>query len=309
MSDILITGGSGFVGSNLKSYLKMKNFNLFEIIRGVIKNQNSMTFDECSIGDFNDKKAFIHLAGKAHDLKRTSDIKSYFEVNTELTKQVYNKFLQSNCEIFIYMSSVKAVSDHVEGVLTEDTICKPKTAYGKSKLEAEKYILQNLPKNNNQKVYILRPCMIHGFGNKGNLNVLYNFIKKGIPFPFGAYKNERSFLSIDNLNFIIKEILKGSIKPDVYNLADSGTLSISKLVNIIGQASNNKVRIFNLPKWIVFLVAKTGDIVPFIPLNSEKLQKITENYIVDNSKLLKELKEVLPLPIDKGIFKTITHFK
>jgi nucleoside-diphosphate-sugar epimerase len=89
--------------------------------------------------------AIIHLAGKAHDLKKTSIDSDYFEVNFELSKRLYNQFLQSDAETFIYISSVKAAADRVAGVLTEEIVPQPITAYGKSKLMSENYILADLP--------------------------------------------------------------------------------------------------------------------------------------------------------------------
>lgn len=59
---------------------------------------------------------------------------------------------------------------------------------------AEDYILAHLPLD--KKVYILRLCMIHGLGNKGNLNLLYGLVSRGIPFAVGDYDNSRSFLRI-----------------------------------------------------------------------------------------------------------------
>ena len=119
------------------------------------------------------------------------------------------------------MSSVKAVADEVVGVLDESVIPSPVTAYGKSKLAAEKYLLSQKP-SKGKRVYILRPCMIHGPGNKGNLNLLYNFVKKGIPYPFGSFENKRSFVSIDNLCFVIKELIENkNITSGVYNISDA----------------------------------------------------------------------------------------
>ena len=84
---------------------------------------------------------------------------------------MFDQFLKSDCETFIYMSSVKAVVDQADGILTENVKPNPITVYGKSKLAAEEYILSR--KNlKNKRVYILRPCMIHGPNNKGNLNLL-----------------------------------------------------------------------------------------------------------------------------------------
>lgn len=99
---------------------------------------------------------------------------------------------------FIFFSSVKAAADFVPGdLLTEDIVPHPVGPYGESKIKAEEYIL-NHPAYEKQ-VYILRPCMIHGPGNKGNLNLLHQVIKKGIPWPLGAFENRRSFTSIGNL--------------------------------------------------------------------------------------------------------------
>ena len=254
-----------------------------------------------------DSKAFIHLAGKAHDLKKTSDDAAYFEVNTELTKKLFDQFLQSDCEVFIYMSSVKAAADEVEGVLTEEVTPTPVTAYGKSKLAAENYILsKEIP--NNKRVYILRPCMIHGPKNKGNLNLLYSFISKGIPYPFGKYENKRSFVSVENLCFIINELIdNANIASGIYNIADDESLSTKELVATIGETINKPSKIVNTPKMIVNLLAKIGDFLP-LPINSERVQKLVENYEVSNAKIKKAMKKELPLSSKKGIEKTIASF-
>src|SRR5690606_1547157 len=119
------------------------------------------------------------------------------------------QFLKRDAEVFIYMSSVKAAADTVDGILTEEKQPNPKTPYGQSKRKAEEYLLNaTLPEG--KRVYILRPCMIHGPGNKGNLNLLYKFVQKGIPYPLAAFENRRSFLSIDNLNFVILQLLQNA---------------------------------------------------------------------------------------------------
>ena len=215
--------------------------------------------------------------------------------------------MTSDCETFIYMSSVKAVADKVEGFLDEGVVPNPITAYGKSKLAAEKYILsQKLPTG--KRVYILRPCMIHGPGNKGNLNLLYSFVSKGIPYPFGKYENERSFVSVENLCFIIKELLENkSIHSGVYNIADDDSLSTKDLVKIIGEVTNRPARILNLPKFVIRIISTIGDIFP-IPINNERVQKLTENYRVSNRKIKSTLGKELPLSSKEGIQKTLRSF-
>lgn len=301
--NIAITGVTGFVGQNLVRYLS--DIDVLGISREA--RGKNFTYSELTLNIFNKQKAFIHLAGKAHDLKKTSDDAAYFEVNTELTKRLFDQFLKSDCETFIYMSSVKAAADSVEGVLTEDVIPNPMTVYGKSKFAAETYILSKKTPNN-KRVYILRPCMIHGPNNKGNLNLLYSFVSKGIPYPFGKYLNRRSFVSVDNLCFIIKELIVNTkIESGIYNIADDTSLSTIDLVQVISEVLNKPTRIFKFPKLFVQFIAKVGDFLP-IPINSERLLKLTENYEVSNFKIKNAIQKKLPLSSIEGIRKTITSF-
>jgi nucleoside-diphosphate-sugar epimerase len=300
-----ITGNKGFVGGNLEKYLKLQN----KQIKGVSRKPlgEEVGYKNLTVERINNSRSFIHLAGKAHDLKNTSEDSIYFEVNTKLTKKLFDQFLESTCEVFIYMSSVKAAADSVEGVLTEDVIPKPKTVYGKSKLAAEVYILsKEIPIN--KRVYILRPCMIHGPNNKGNLNLLYNFVFKGIPYPFSKFENKRSFVSVDNLCFIINELLENkNIKSGIYNIADDVSISTNQLVQIIGDTISKPVIFLSIPKFFIHILAKIGDLIPF-PINSERVQKLTENYEVSNLKIKEAIQKDLPLSTKEGIEKTIASF-
>jgi nucleoside-diphosphate-sugar epimerase len=304
MNTILISGITGFVGRNLNHYLK-SSFNIIGVSRGDSFNK-TIRYEEVS-NSLRVAKVFIHLAGKAHDLKKTSDDKEYFEVNTELTKRLFDQFLKSDCETFIYMSSVKAAADQTDGFLTENVKPNPITVYGKSKLAAEEYILSR--KNlKNKRVYILRPCMIHGPNNKGNLNLLYSFVSKGIPYPFGKYLNRRSFVSVENLCFIIKELIDNAkIESGIYNIADDTSLSTIDLVQVISEVLCKPTRILKLPKLFVRFIAKVGDLFP-IPINSERLLKLTENYEVSNLKIKNAIQKKLPLSSNEGIKKTIASF-
>lgn len=296
---IIITGTSGFVGQNLSKYLTFENFKIQSLS---LRNE-----DWKSTLDTN-ANAIIHLAGKAHDTKKTSHSSEYFTVNTELTKQLFDVFLTSEIQDFIYFSSVKAVADTVENILYEDEIPQPKTPYGMSKLKAEEYILSHqIPKN--KRVFIIRPCMIHGEGNKGNLNLLYNVVKRGIPYPLAAFDNERSFLSINNLNFLISNTLKNeNIKSGIYNFADDDFVSTNQLVLIISKVINKKSKLLRVPKSIIKNIAKLGDVLK-LPLNSEKLTKLTENYKVSNQKIKQALQlEKLPFTAEEGLEKTIKSF-
>ena len=294
---IVITGFSGFVGSNLERYLD-DNYILKALSARYIPNQK-----------FNlDAHAVIHLAGKAHDLKKAAIPSEYYEANNELTKQLFDSFLASKATIFIFMSTVKAVADNLVGELTEDISPNPKTHYGISKHLAEEYILaQELPKD--KRVFILRPCMIHGPNNKGNLNLLFQLVSKGIPWPLGVFNNKRSFLSVENLCFVIKELLQNqTIRSGVYNVSDDDYLSTNELIGLIGESLDKKNRIVNLPKLLVIYLARMGDRL-HLPFNSERLGKLTENFVVSNKKITKEMGVKLPVTAKEGLIRTFNSFK
>ncbi|RTY90332.1 NAD-dependent epimerase/dehydratase family protein [Flavobacterium sp. GSN2] len=294
---IAITGASGFVGTNLENYLKRSHEVQPMSVRYLPNQQFKIQAD-----------AIIHLAGKAHDLKKISNPTDYYEANFELTKQLFDAFLISDAAIFIFMSTVKAVADEVGGILREDDKPNPKTHYGISKHQAEEYILNKvLPEG--KRVYILRPCMIHGRGNKGNLNLLYQLVAKGLPWPLGAFENQRSFLSIENLCFVINELLENeNIPSGVYQVADDEPLSTNQLIELLGMSLGKKNSIWSIPVSWIKGVAKLGDNL-FLPLNSERLQKLTESYVVSNQKIVNALNKPMPVNAKEGLIKTFESFK
>ena len=192
--------------------------------------------------------------------------------------------------------------------MDENNRSTPATPYGKSKLRAENYILsQNIPQN--KRVFIIRPCMIHGPGNQGNLNLLYKIVQKGIPWPLASFENKRSFLSIDNLNFLIAEMIENTSVPSgIYNFADDHPVSTNALIRLIAASETKKPRMIGVSKKIILRFAKIGDYLR-LPLNSERLKKLTENYVVSNQKVKNALKiKNLPLSAEKGLVNTFKSF-
>ncbi|WP_294304055.1 NAD-dependent epimerase/dehydratase family protein [uncultured Chryseobacterium sp.] len=297
---IIITGSSGFVGKNLSYFLQSK---------GYILNNLSLRNKDWKTHLPKSADAIIHLAGKAHDTKNTSNPDEYYKVNRDLTIALFNEFLNSEIKEFFYFSSVKAAADSVSGILTEDENANPMTHYGKSKIEAEEYILnQNLPEG--KKVYIIRPCMIHGPGNKGNLNLLYKIVEKGLPWPLATFHNQRSFLGIDNLNYLIWQmLLNKNMQSGIYNFADDKALSTNELIQTINKALGKNARFWNISKSLLERTASLGDALR-LPLNSERLKKLTESYVVSNQKIKAALGiEKLPFSAEEGLIKTIKSFQ
>ena len=300
MADIVqLTGATGFVGRNLVDYLTRHGVKrILKISRFELLPDSDVAFGGQGI---------VHLAGKAHDLRNVADPSEYYQVNFDITKKLFDAFLVSDATKFIFISSVKAAADIVEEELTETTDPSPQTHYGKSKLLAENYI-QSQPLPEGKSYYILRPCMIHGPGNKGNLTLLNDFVSKGIPYPLAAFVNRRSFLSIENLCFVIREILeRNDIPSGVYNVADDDSLSTLEVVKLLAQSRGKKSRFLHIPKSIVVFIAKVGDVLN-LPLNSERLRKLTENYVVSNKKIKEALGRELPVSAGEGIVTTARSF-
>ena len=306
---ILITGIHGFVGSNLVNYLKKDSTICgLDIVspqkEGVVKTYSWQDLDSDAIPEVD---AIIHLAGKAHDTKNQAEAKIYFDVNTELTKKIYDYFLKKNISKFIFFSSVKAAADSVVGdVLTEDITPSPKGPYGESKIAAEKYILS---KPTDKKVYILRPCMIHGPGNKGNLNLQYSVVSKGIPWPLGAFDNHRNFTSVENLCYVINGLLTKDVNSGIYHMCDDESVSTNELIQIICDALGLKSHIWKINNGFISACASFGTVL-HLPLNSERLRKLTENYLVSNAKIKAALGiDKMPVRAVDGLSRTIKSFK
>lgn len=296
---VLVFGTSGFIGQNLLSSLNDK-----------YDTTSSSLRDLANLEKVYQNDIVINLVGKAHDHKGEATERDFDYANYELVKELYATFIKSDATLFIHISSIAALEENgSNNALTEDMDCNPISWYGQSKRKAEEYLLnQEIPEG--KKVIILRPTMVHGPGDKGNLTLLYKLICKGLPYPLANFDNQRSFLSIDNFNFIIKEIIDKTEQIDsgIYHICDDETLATSSIISVISKVTEKKVFNFSLPKNIVKGIAKVGDIVP-IPLNSKRLGKMTSNLVVSNNKIKKALGiDKLPVSAEEGLERTIRSF-
>ena len=316
---ILITGVHGFVGSNLVKVLAKEHTIYGLDIINPTKEGVRYTFS----WDYLDKEdgipevdAIVHLAGKAHDTKNQAAAETYFKINRDLTIKIFDYFCaHPNIKKFVFFSTAKAAADRVDGVLTEDVIPSPVGPYGESKIAAERYILDKLetwnlkPETPAKQVYIFRPCMIHGPGNKGNLNLLYNVVKKGIPWPLGAFENRRTFTSVENICFAVNGVLTKDVESGIYNMGDDDALSTNELIEEICKSLGKKAHIWKLPKGLMNGVAKIGGVL-HLPLDSERLRKLTENYVSSNDKIKRALGvEKMPIDAHTGLKLTLDSFK
>jgi nucleoside-diphosphate-sugar epimerase len=308
MGGVLITGVTGFLGSNLVRYFASNStIRLFGVSRDreaaekQFKSFPVVMVDSCSVDMLNRHHidTVIHLAGIAHDLSNQYKEEDYFRVNYEGTVKLYDNFLKSQATRFIFLSSIKAAVDAGQHVIDEDVTPVPSSPYGRSKLKAEQYILDQT-NGKDKHFYLIRPCMVHGPGNKGNLNLLYKFVNTGLPYPLGAFQNQRSFLNIDNFNFVMDHLVTGNIPSGIYNVADDGSLSTNELIRVIAQALGKKERIWKVPTGLIRFL--------FSVYNRKMLQKLTDDMVVSNAKLLHCIGAPLPVSMEEGLRRTVMSF-
>lgn len=297
MYKTIILGSSGFIGQNLIK--RNPNSEGVSLRNGNWKNQIS------------DAEVIINLVGKAHDHKGTATEQDFRYANVDLAKEIFNEFLKSNAKLLIHISSIAAQEEFESSKpLKEENQCHPFSSYGKTKREAEEWLLQqNLPEK--KKLIILRPPMVHGEGDKGNLGLLYKLISKGIPYPLASFDNKRSFISIDNFSYFINQIIENKelLENGIYHISDDEAVSTKEIIEIIKKVENNNTLNLSLPKVLVKFLAKIGDIIP-LPLNTKRLKKMTGDLVVSNQKIKNALGITqLPISAKKGIEITIKSFK
>lgn len=310
---ILITGVHGYVGSYLVETLKedhiIYGLDIFSQKNDGIEN----TFHWIALDDLTGMEldAIVHLDNFSHNeaVKVTPVIP--FDERVEYTQKIFDFFLASDMKKFIFMSSMKAVSDKgADRIFNEDAVPSPGDSIGESKLASENYILSKEAEwvAKGKEVYILRPCVIHGPGSKGSLNLLYNVVRKGIPWPLGNFRNERTYTYIDNLCYVVKGLLDKTPTSGIYNVADDEIVSIIELVKIICEAVGKKPRIWHFSKGTMDFLAKLGDFL-HLPLNTRRLLKLTHNYVTSNAKIKAALGiEQMPVRAKEGLERTVKSF-
>lgn len=283
--ELFMTGSNGFVGSYLTKHWE-KSYKILPF-----KREQNITISS---------PYTIHLAGIAHDVKNATDTRLYREVNVELTKKVFDAFLQSSSsEVFVFLSSIKVLGNSSSKEVNENDEPHPVGIYGITKLEAEQYILsKQIPAG--KRVYILRPALIHGPNNKGNLALLEKFVNTGIPWPFAAFQNQRSYCSIQNLTYIIEQLLLNrEIESGIFNVADDDSISTNQLIALLAKSQNKRVRYIRIPKKWITSLASLGDFL-HLPFDTEKLNKLTGSFVVSNEKVKNAIGKPLPFSTEQG---------
>lgn len=261
---VAITGAGGFIGRRTVIDLRAAGFELVPVVR-----RAEGIDDEVVVGDLAQMPpglalppldACLHLAGRAHVLKDTSDdvLAAYRSTNVEGTRRLLDAAIRAGCQHFIYVSSAKAAGERSTGgaLLHPDDSMHPEDAYGISKAEAEAAVRQACAAAGIAWT-IVRPPLVYGPGATANFHRLLRLALSGLPLPLGAAHNRRSMVFVGNLTDAMKTMLTVPESRDrVFYVTDGEDLSIADLVRRIAHAGGKRARLVAIPRALLAVAAR-----------------------------------------------------
>jgi len=265
---VLVTGASGFVGSQLLQQLA--NNSEFQL-RATVRNKTENLPAGVSIyrvGNIDtdtdwhealaDCKTVIHTAARAHIMNDSAQdpLVEFRRVNVEGTLNLARQAMDAGVKRFIFISSIKVNGEGESNrVYRFDDPAAPEDDYGLSKWEAEQG-LKALCSESSMELVVIRPSLIYGPGVKGNLALLAKAIDKGLPLPLGAIKNQRDMLSLNNLIDLIKTCIEHpAAAGQVFLCCDNESVSTPQLITLIGNGRGKHARLWKVPLFMLRLFA------------------------------------------------------
>lgn len=232
MKKLLITGSNGYLGTSFINQFGNKySFEKFSLLNQKIKD---IQFDNISV--------ILHCAALVHQ-KIEHFYEKYYEINVKYPVKLAKLAKQNGVKQFVFISTIAVYGEDKEK-LDENTNYNPITLYGKSKLEAEKQLLEL--NDDSFIVSIIRPPMIYGENAPGNIDSLVKLVKKVSIIPLGNIQNKRSFIFIKNLCNMIYEVITQE-KQGIFLASDDEPLSTSKLIELIAKNLDKKIYLIKIP--------------------------------------------------------------
>jgi nucleoside-diphosphate-sugar epimerase len=261
---VLVTGASGFVGSRLCARLvEDGRFRVRATSRRPyhppVGVESAMTGDIGPVTDWaaalSGVSVLVHLASRAHVMRDTSAdaLREFRRVNVAGTEALLRQAVAAGVRRVVYVSSVKVNGE--SGTHSEaDSPC-PEGAYAISKFEAEQ-VLHRFAHEAPIEIVIVRPPLVYGPGVRANFQALLRFVRSGVPLPFGAIRNLRSFVSLDNLvDFIVTCIVHPAAAGETFFVSDGDDLSTAELIRRIAHAFDRPARLLPVPEPLLYAAA------------------------------------------------------
>ncbi|MFN7513128.1 NAD-dependent epimerase/dehydratase family protein [Microcystis sp.] len=322
MKTILVTGATGFIGCHLLPVLHQQGWQTTAAVRDDFRQPLSIPIKTIKVGEIDDMTDWqeallgidtvIHLAGRAHILHETisNPEAAFIKVNTKGTINLVKQSLKAGVKHFIFVSSIHAMAAESDDILNENSSCHPDSPYGRSKLQAEQALIQ-LAKDSDMTWTILRPTLVYGLGNRANMDRLMKLIKRGLPLPFGAIKNRRSFVFVGNLVAAIITCLDHpNAANQIFLISDNQAVSTPQLIRLIAQQIQQPCQLLPVPTTLLRFLGYLGDTIESItgknlPFNSYNIDRLLGSLAVDSSYIQKTLDWQPPFTLEQGLAQTI----
>jgi len=323
MTQILLTGSTGFVGRYLCSRLLSKDYEVREVTRQKFpfSNRKIFTADISPHTKWNEPLTnvdiVVHLAARVHVIhdNTSAPLAAFREVNTFGTAHLAHEAANAGVRRFVYLSSIKVNGEKTvlesdnsgpreknrKKSFSETDIPNPQNPYAVSKWEAEQ-LLHDIAAETGMEVVIIRPPLVYGPGVKANFLRLLQFVKKGLPLPFAGIRNKRSLVSLDNLvDFIMCCLKHPAAAGETFLVSDGEDLSTPELIKRIAFHMGRSARLFPVPKKLLQLGGKlTG--------KTAEVDRLCGSLQVDISKAKRVLGWIPPFSVDEGLAKTVEWF-
>ncbi len=295
---VLVTGGSGFVGARLVRKLAGQGF----AVRATYRRDEpapvesvewqplrSLDDERCLAELVAECDAVVHLAALAHQSGHAARRAPEFRrVNTEGTRLLARAAARGGARRFIFVSSIAAVCTRSDAPVDDATPCAPTDAYGRSKLDAERAVAAEL-QGSATDWCILRPPLIYGPGNPGNMRRLLRLMDTGLPLPFASIRNRRSFMFVDNLVDAMLCVLRhtGAVR-STYVISDGSDFSTPDLVKALAAAAARRVRLLAMPVSMLTALGRAADAVSALArkplgIDSTAIDRLVGSLCVDGS--------------------------
>lgn len=321
MKSLLVTGATGFVGSHLLPLLINQGWRVNSAVRSysdrLSLNTNPLLIGNID-GDTNWHHALdgidtvIHLAARAHILHDNlpNSEAEFFKVNTQGTTNLAKQSIEAGVKHFIFISSIGAMATLSDQPLTENSPCQPDSPYGRSKFQAEQ-VLIDLASRSKMNWTILRPTLVYGSSNPGNMERLIKLVEQGFPLPFGRVKNHRSFVYVGNLIDAIATCLTHpNAKNQIFLVSDGQDLSTPELIRKIAYHLERPCNLLPVPPSLLRIAGHVGDALEQLtqrsfPLNTLTVDRLLGSLFVDSSYIRTTLDWQPPYTLDEGLSKTL----
>lgn len=295
MEKLLFTGGTGFLGRNIRPMLER----MYDVTTCGIASENRIKANLAKEVPILDKHydVVLHACGKAHMVPKTEEERqAFFDVNYQGTVNLCTALEKIGVpRAVVFISTVAVYGCEYGDLITEEHPLEGKTPYAKSKIMAEEYLTEWCKKNN-VVLGVLRPSLLAGKDAPGNLGAMVNGVRKGFYMNIAGGKVIKSILMAEDIARILPSLVE---KGGTYNVCDTRQPSFGELsISVAKQLGKGKP--MNIPYWVAWSMAKVGYLLGNkAPINSYKLDKMTKSLTFSNEKARKELGWV-PLDVLKN---------